>query len=238
MDCLEAPVAQRGFHDDKVRYGDKVSFLGIIASSQHSADCHSSSHNCASTCGGQEGPVNGVAYDPRYAHALDTGVGSNLVIGYEIVDAYCHDPRCRYCIYRGVIYYGLAYRAGPNGTIMTGRGSGHPTHVHRSFLPGTTFDTRPFYMGLTPEEDLDVMQADTKNYLDRHFLAGAVQTEKAKVEVLQAEWRTRTLLREAGVIADKDDPDGSKLKASIDGLTVGVARLEKRLTEIGGPPEP
>lgn len=146
MSCQAAPIVGAAWRDDSAKFGSRVTYLGGPASASHSADCHPSSHNCASTCGGQESPVNGKSYDPRYCHAIDTGVGSDVAVGMAIVTARVRDPRVRYCIYRGVLYYGHYYRPpGPDGRTITTSASGHPTHVHTSFLPGTTFDVRPFY---------------------------------------------------------------------------------------------
>lgn len=139
--CQAAPVAAAAWRDDRARWGSRVTFLGIVGDPAHQA--RTSSHNCGLR---QESPVNGVDYADGYAHALDTGVGDDVALGMAIVAAYVRDPRVRYCIYRGIGYYGHHYRPPwPDGVTRTFTASGHPTHVHRSFLPGTTFDTRPFY---------------------------------------------------------------------------------------------
>ncbi len=153
MTCTAAPVVLAAFDADRARYGTRVSYLGGPASASHSADCHASSHNCASTCGGQESPINGVRYDPRYAHATDTYVGADKRLGQDIVWWRIRDPRTRYCIFDGVLYYGLH---NPDHRGGTARASGHPTHVHTSWLPGTTFDVSGFYGdgGLTPATKL------------------------------------------------------------------------------------
>lgn len=138
--CQPAPVASAAWRDDQARYGNRVSFLGIVGDQAHQA--RTSGHNCGLR---QESPVNGVDYPDGYAHAGDTGVAS-AEVGLEIVNARVRDPRVRYCIFRGVGYYGHHYRPpGPGGVTRTFRASGHPDHVHTSYLPWATFDTSPFY---------------------------------------------------------------------------------------------
>lgn len=152
MGCSAAPVAAAAWRDDQARWGRRVTYLGIVGDPSHQG--RTSSHNCGLR---QESPVNGVDYDDNYAHALDTGVGDDIALGMAIVNARVRDPRVRYCIYRGVGYYGHHYRPpGPDGRTRTFRASGHPTHVHTSFLPGTTFDVRAFYtdQALTPTQKL------------------------------------------------------------------------------------
>lgn len=135
--CSPSPVAQRAWQDDRDRYGSRVRYLGIKGDDAHKK--RRSDHNCGQYSG----------YHPGYAHALDTGVDSPA-LGYEIVRARMADPRVKYCIFRGVGYY-PHHRGG--GTF---RSSGHPDHVHTSFMPGTTFDTRPFYQG-APTQEWDEM---------------------------------------------------------------------------------
>ncbi len=152
MGCQASPVAAAAWRDDQARWGSRVTYLGIVGDQSHQGRI--SSHNCAPR---QESPVNGIAYDPRFAHANDTGVGDDTALGMAIVKARVRDPRVRYCIYRGVGYYGHYYRPpGADGRTRTFRASGHPTHVHTSYLPGTTFDTHPFYSDsvLTAEQKL------------------------------------------------------------------------------------
>lgn len=212
MACSEAPVAQRAFHDDRVRYGTRVGFLGIIGDTAHQG--RTSSHNCAPR---QESPVGGVRYHPGYAHALDVKVFGDRALGLEIVNARCHDPRVRYCIFQAVIYYGIHYRPGPNGTILTGKSSGHPDHVHTSFLPGTTFDTSPFYQNASDEEfDMDAV-TEIKNAV--LVMGVKVLEELADTEerLLRAEWKTRRAVK------DQDATD--------DALAAAVDDIAKRLDE-------
>lgn len=128
--CLPSPVALRA-RADCIAQVPGVTDAGIVASDQHSADCHRSSHNCACTCGGQESGN----YDPRYAHAWDAHHGGDRAKAKLIREAFLRDPRTRYVIDNGIIYY-------PNGSWS--HGTDHEFHVHVSFLPGTTFDDRPF----------------------------------------------------------------------------------------------
>lgn len=201
MTCTAAPIVGAAWRDDYARFGSRVTYLGGPASAQHSADCHASSHNCASTCGGQESPVNGVAYDPRYAHAIDVGVGQDQALGMQIVNARVRDPRVRYCIFRGVGYYGHAYRPpGPGGATRTFTASGHPTHVHTSFLPGTTFDVRPFYTDslVTPAVKLYRFLWAFKEAGAKPFLARGAERDRTKVPYIKAVQRCFGL-RETGV---------------------------------------
>lgn len=200
MSCSAAPIVGAAWRDDQAKFGGRVTYLGGVASPQHAADCHASSHNCASTCGGQESPVNGVSYNPSYAHAIDTGVGDDVAVGMAIVNAYVRDPRTRYCIYRGVGYYGHYYRPpGPDGRTRTFRASGHPTHVHRSFLPGTTFDTRPFYtdQALTATQKLYRFLWAFDQAGAKPFLAPGSERDVVKVRYIN-DVRRRFGLRETG----------------------------------------
>lgn len=143
MACSAAPVALRLWHDTTTRFGSKVAYAGICASAQHSADCHPSGHNSASTCGGQESPIDGKGYDPAYAHALDIHINDPSDGTCEaILAALLQDPRTRYCIWKGIGYYGIAH--GFPGKFQS---FDHTDHVHWSAMPGTTFDTKPFYGG-------------------------------------------------------------------------------------------
>lgn len=132
--CQEAPVARRCWEDAQRRWNG-VYFLGIIGDQAHQSS--PSSHNCAPM---QESPLNGESYHPEYAHALDIGHGGAGYKAAAIRKALLADERTRYVIDRGVGYYGKAHPK--SGTFAS---SGHHTHVHASFMPGTTFDTRPFF---------------------------------------------------------------------------------------------
>lgn len=123
-------------------------FLGSVGDQAHST--RRSSHNCAGAPGGQESPVNGVAYHPDYAHAWDARPASHD-LAMEMVRATLADPRCRYVIYDSVGYK-------PDGSTWS---TYHPT-FHVSFLPGTHDDTRPFFAdqgGLTVAEVKDIIDA-------------------------------------------------------------------------------
>lgn len=135
--CQPAPVAERCWADTEARWGDDVYFLGIVGDQAHST--RRSGHNCGSAPGGQESPVDGVAYDPSYAHALDIGHGGNRPLAARIRADLLADPRTRYVIDNGTGYY-PDHRGG--GTFAS---TGHDEHLHVSFMPGTTHDTRPFY---------------------------------------------------------------------------------------------
>lgn len=195
--CTAAPVAAAAWRDDRARWGSRVTYLGIVGDQSHQG--RTSSHNCGAR---QESPVNGVDYDDRYAHALDTGVGGDTALGMAIVAARVRDPRVRYCIYRGVGYYGHYYRPpGPDGRTRTFTASGHPTHVHTSFLPGTTFDTRPF-----------------------DFLGGATSTTEG--------WGTMTDAEIRQEFANQDDRIVARVVAELAGTKTkpaGLAATQQRI---------
>lgn len=124
--CSPAPVATKAWTDTLATWPG-VTFLGIVGDQAHQT--RRSSHNCAPM---QESGD----YDPNCAHALDVGHGGDRALAALIREAFLADPRTRYVIDNGTGYY-------PDG--RTFRSSGHTTHVHVSFLPGTTHDTRPFF---------------------------------------------------------------------------------------------
>lgn len=136
--CQPAPVATACWESAEARYGSRVSFLGIVGDQSHQT--RTSGHNCAPR---QESG----AYDPNFAHALDIGHGGNRALAAEIRNALLGDLRTRYVIDNGVGYY-PPHRGG--GTFSS---SGHTTHVHVSFQPGTTYQTKPFFGPgpMTPE---------------------------------------------------------------------------------------
>lgn len=140
--CQAAPVAKQAW-TDTLAHWPGVTFLGIVGDQNHQT--RHSSHNCAPM---QESGN----YDPNYAHALDVGHGGNRTLAAAIRVAFLADPRTRY-----VIDNGTGYK--PDGSTF--RSTGHTTHVHVSFQPGTTFDTRPFHGGTTQgDEDLPLNDAD------------------------------------------------------------------------------
>lgn len=162
MTCSPAPVATQAWTDTLAKWPG-VTFLGIVGDQAHQT--RRSSHNCAPM---QESG----AYDPNHAHALDIGHGGDRTLAAAIRVAFLADPRTRYVIDNGVGYYGDNYspslsrriwdavrrvftRTGPR----TFRSTGHTTHVHVSFLPGTTFDTRPFFTADT-EDDMTQEEHD------------------------------------------------------------------------------
>jgi len=136
--CSPAPVATACWESASARYGNRVSYLGIVGDQAHST--RTSGHNCAPR---QESG----SYDPNFAHALDIGHGGNRGLAAEIRNALLGDLRTRYVIDNGVGYY-PPHRGG--GTFSS---SGHSTHVHVSFQPGTTYQTKPFFGPgpMTPE---------------------------------------------------------------------------------------
>lgn len=207
MTCAAAPVALRLWHDTEARYGSKVTYAGIVASASHSADCHPSGHNCASTCGGQESPIDGKSYDPAYAHALDIHFGADKALGRQIANLLLQDPRTRYVIIDGVGYYGVAH--GYPGTFES---FDHTEHVHWSGMPETTFDTSPFY----PSEDLTIMDADTRNYLDTKFAALAKMGEDNTAELHAQEQRHNASERARDKAEAKRDADLEKRLAAIE----------------------
>lgn len=145
MSCQPSPVALRLWHDTQVRYGTRVTYAGIVGDANHQTRV--SGHNCGAL---QESPLDGVDYADEYAHALDIHVGADRQLGDELVRLLVADPRTRYVIWQGVGYYGVSH--GAPGTFDS---FDHTEHVHWSGMPGTTFDTRPFYTGTDPTIDPD-----------------------------------------------------------------------------------
>lgn len=169
--CQAAPVAERLWADVHAAH-PATTFLGIVGDQAHSL--RRSSHNCGSAPGGQESPIGGVAYDPDYAHALDIGVGTDRDLALAIIGVLVDDPRTRYCIYDGDLYY-------PDGDDEPDAdATGHPTHVHWSGKPGTTRDTRPFKFAT---EDIDIMDAATRAYFDAKFIALLAAIQKVGDEL-------------------------------------------------------
>ena len=136
--CQPAPVATALWGEVSRKYEGRVLFLGIVGDQAHSV--RTSSHNCAPN---QESGD----YNPNYAHALDIGHHGDRALAAQIRNVLLGDRRVRYVIDNGVGYY-PAHRGG--GTFSS---SGHSEHLHVSFQPGTTFDTRPFLgpAPMTPE---------------------------------------------------------------------------------------
>jgi hypothetical protein len=176
----------QAWHDDQARYGGRVTYLGGPGDKAHQA--RKSDHNCR-----QRG------YHPDYAHALDTGIGGDKALGREIRDAYLQDPRVKYVIFDGVLYY-------PDGT--TRDAAGHETHVHRSFKPGTTFDIRPFYGGKADDTMTDEQMATIGRWMQEQNVANTKATVEAINEV---EHKSRRIFAD---LIDASGPiDRSKLTA-------------------------
>lgn len=191
--CLPSAVAQQARNDCMAQLPG-VYDSGIVASAQHSADCHRSSHNCACTCGGQESGN----YDPRYAHAWDAGHGGDRALAKVIREAFLRDPRTRYVIDNGIIYY-------PDGSWS--HGSGHEDHVHVSFLPGTTWDTRTFTFTTDSGDDAEMLSTDAQKWIDQRLIDA---DERAKA-------------REAQLRKD--------IAADIRGVVYGTAKRPSRLVK-------
>ena len=156
MACSPSPVASKCWNDASLKWGSRVTYLGIVGDQAHQVRV--SGHNCGSL---QESslthPDTGVlwSYPDEYAHALDIGHGGNRALASEIRNALLTDPfkRVRYVIDNGVIYY-PAWRGGG-----TSSGSGHSSHVHVSFTPWSTHDVRNFF-GPTPNPIFPMQRGD------------------------------------------------------------------------------
>ena len=147
MDCREAPAARALYDQTRARYGGRVHFLGIIGDQAHQTQ--HSSHNCAPM---QESGQ----YNPNYAHAVDIGVDSRTT-GDSIWRAIKHDRRIRYAIFARRLLY-PDWRGG--GTAWA---SDHDGHIHISLVPGSTFDTSPYYRATpkpTPIPDFTALLGD------------------------------------------------------------------------------
>lgn len=204
MSCQPAPVALRARDDCIAAFGGKVFDDGIVASAAHSADCYRSSHNCASTCGGQEsGNYNGA-----YAHAWDAGHAiGDIVTALAVRIAFLADSRVRYVIDRGILYY-------PDGSWS--HSTGHEDHDHMSFLPGTTFDTRPFTFttsggfGTMTDDQIRQEFANQDDRIVARVVAELAGTERKPGKILGPLWKAngmiRSLQKKAGI------PVGSTVK--------------------------
>ena len=134
--CEGAPVANTAWRDvQKIESG--LYYLGICGDYAHSI--RRSGHNCGRSPGGVESSINGVGYDPRYCHALDIGHGGDRAKAKRMRDAFLRDGRVRYVIDNGIGYYPPS-RGG--GTFSS---SGHSTHIHVSFMPGSTHQVHSFF---------------------------------------------------------------------------------------------
>lgn len=148
MACEPSLVAQRCWADAVRIWGERVHYLGIVGDQAHSL--RESDHNCGQFAG----------YDPTKAHALDIGVESDE-LGWEIVELLKKDPRVKYIIFKG---QGIR----PDHRVEAGEARffesfDHDGHVHVSFMPGTTNDTRPFFGNITGppnsgDDELDTTQ--------------------------------------------------------------------------------
>lgn len=134
--CNGAPVANAAWRDVQL-IEDDLYYLGICGDFAHSLRV--SGHNCGRSPGGVESPINGVGYDPNFCHALDIGHGGDRAKAKRMRDRFLQDPRVRYVIDNGTGYY-PAHRGG--GTFTS---SGHDTHLHVSFMPGSTHNVAPFF---------------------------------------------------------------------------------------------
>lgn len=155
--CSPAPIVERFILDVEAAFGIPATyntpgpggvFLGSVGDQAHSV--RRSSHNCAEAPGGQESPVNGVAYARQYAHAADYRP-STKAIGEALAAATLKDPRVRYVIYDNKGRY-------PDGRTWA---TDHPTW-HVSFLPGTHDDTRPFF----DQQSDDLTEAEVQAIVD------------------------------------------------------------------------
>lgn len=149
MGCNEAPVAQRA-RDDCIRQLPGVTSSGIIGDQSHQT--RRSSHNCAPM---QESG----GYNPYYAHAWDAHHGGDRALALKIRTAFLKDPRVRYVLDNGIGYY-------PSGGWF--RSYDHEFHVHVSFLPGTTFDTRPFDFGGTGDDE-QMLSSEAQAFIKREL---------------------------------------------------------------------
>ena len=153
--CDGAPVANAAWRDAQT-IESGLYYLGICGDYAHSI--RQSGHNCQYSPGGNESPINGVDYDPRYCHALDIGHGGDRAKAARLRNAFLQDPRVRYVIDNGVGYYPPS-RGG--GTFAS---SGHDTHIHVSFMPGSTFQVQPFFGPPPPPPVSWPLGKDDKGY--------------------------------------------------------------------------
>jgi hypothetical protein len=140
--CQPAPTAQACWRDAQ-NFESGLTYLGICGDYAHSM--RQSGHNCAQAPGGNESAIGGVDYVAEYCHALDIGHGGDRGKAQRMRDALLSDSRVRYVIDNGTGYY-PPHRGG--GTFSS---TGHETHVHVSFMPGSTNRVEPYFGGKRPD---------------------------------------------------------------------------------------
>lgn len=173
MTC-RASSSVLGCFEDFHQVHPQLVYLGGPASSSHSADCHASSHNCASTCGGQESalvnPHTGVleGYPDNECAAVDMGHGGDRLLAGKVRNQLLLGPRStdvRYVIDNGVVY-SPPWRGGG-----TSRGSGHEAHVHCSQTPWATRSDAPWCARTMTADDRRRIQAQAERAArGRHVL--------------------------------------------------------------------
>lgn len=207
--CEAAPVASKCWLcvSTAPAYAGRVSFLGIVGDQAHSL--HRSGHNCASAPGGQESPIDGVGYNPDFAHALDIG-HNDLALAARIRGELLPDLRVRYVIDNGIGYY-PEHRGG--GTFVS---FDHEGHLHVSFMPGTTFDIRPFVFGTapapipTPTPEPDMEDDDVVIIRWKDGPATAVPLKVSGGKALTVDPRQVDAYNKAGVPVVDLDGDGAR----------------------------
>lgn len=208
MSCSPSPVASACWHDVDAAYPGKLTFLGIVGDQAHQT--HTSSHNCAPM---QESGD----YNPDYAHALDIGHGGNRTLAAEIRNYLLKDYRVRY-----VLDDGTGYK--PDGSTFDS--FDHTEHVHVSFLPGTTFDVRPFIFGDDDmplnAQDLAAIRAMIQNNADGTEAVVKAQHEDTKTTVRN---QAKALLDYANAVAEESGVDAAKVRARLRPVTKAILDL-------------
>lgn len=232
--CNPAPVAQAAWRDvQKIESG--LVYLGICGDFAHSQ--RRSGHNCGQAPGGQESPVNGVSYDTRYCHALDVGHGGDRAKAKRIRDAFLADSRTRYVIDDGIGYY-PPHRGG--GTF---RSTGHTTHVHVSFMPGTTFDVRPFFSGSAPTTEGSWLMAGEKEEIQRDIrlaiglIIGDAKKRQDELEALIKRKADRAKERDQalGLALVKLGANDAEIQAKLDEINAGEDADDAKIVVISVP---
>jgi hypothetical protein len=179
--CTASPVALRA-RDDCLAAVPGTHDLGIVRDPSRCAQKRS-----AHCCGTQA--ENPAARGMAVVLAWDCGhaIGDRTTAGI-VRDVFLADPRVDYVISFGVLYK-------PDGTTQPN--TGHADHVHITFDPSAANDTRPF---IFTEEDIDIMDADTKAYFDAKFVKLQAEhdtTQKALAKVVD---ETKGLKERTGLI--------------------------------------
>lgn len=194
--CSPAPVALQA-RDDILANVPGTHDLGIVRDPERCAQRRS-----AHCCGDRA--ENPAARSSNYVHAWDCGhaIGDRITAAL-VVDIFLADPRVDYVISFGVLYK-------PDGT--TQNNTGHEDHVHVTFDPSTTHDTRPFNTG-ADDVTIDELQQELVNQDKRTRAVLEAELAPIRQEVEGLKKRTQLIRRIARAVAHKAGVTQSEIEA-------------------------